>query len=395
MCWRRASGWPRHPPPAARRRRRAGRHSVRIAFYAPLKPPDHPVASGDRGIARLLLQALRRAGHEPFVASRLRSFDGTGDPRCQARIAALGEHLAARLVERWRRQPQSAPGLWFTYHLYYKAPDLLGPAVSAALGIPYVVAEASHAGKRVGGPWALGHRAVERAIRRADVVIGLNSADREGVLPLLASPDRWVALPPFLDVSGYSAPHRAAATAPRLIAVAMMRDGDKLASYRVLGRALSRLLDRPWSLEIVGDGPARIEVERAFAPLGDRVTYAGALDAAGVDARLAAADLFVWPAINEAFGLALLEAQASGLPAVAGASGGVADIVAPEVTGRLVPPGDADAFAAAVRDLLDDPALRLRLGTAARDKVVHRHGIDAAATRLATVIAGLRRAQAA
>ena len=368
---------------------------MRIAFYAPLKPPDHPVASGDRGIARLLLQALRRAGHEPFVASRLRSFDGAGDPRRQARIAALGEHLAARLIERWHRQPQTAPGLWFTYHLYYKAPDWLGPAVSAALGIPYVVAEASHAGKRVGGPWALGHRAVERAIRRADAVIGLNSADREGVLPLLASPDRWVALPPFLDVGGYSAPHRAAATAPRLIAVAMMRDGDKLASYRVLGRALSRLLDRPWSLEIVGDGPARIEVERALAPLGDRVTYAGALDAAGVDARLAAADLFVWPAINEAFGLALLEAQASGLPAVAGASGGVADIVAPEVTGRLVPPGDADAFAAAVRDLLDDPALRLRLGTAARDRVLHQHGIDAAATRLATVIAGLRRAQAA
>src|SRR5207237_33788 len=123
-----------------------------------------------------------------------------------------------------------------------------------------------------------------------------------------------------------------------------------------LAAALAQLLDVPWSLDIVGDGPARAEVEAALAPLGARVTYYGALDAAGVTAALAQADLFVWPAINEAFGMALLEAQASGLPVVAGASGGVGDIVVPGMTGLLAPPGDADAFAAAVRRLILDPA---------------------------------------
>jgi len=44
-----------------------GRGRVRIAFYAPLKPPDHPVPSGDRRIAELFLRALRQAGHQPFV----------------------------------------------------------------------------------------------------------------------------------------------------------------------------------------------------------------------------------------------------------------------------------------------------------------------------------------
>src|SRR5947207_9607245 len=165
---------------------------MRIAFYAPLKPPGHPTPSGDRRLARLFLEALRRAGHRPFVASRLRSFDGDSDARHQARVAAVGRRSAERLRRRWRQTPETAPQLWFTYHLYYKAPDWLGPEVSAALGIPYVVAEASHAAKRAGGPWALGHRAVERAIRRADAVIGLNSADHEGVLPLLASAERWV-----------------------------------------------------------------------------------------------------------------------------------------------------------------------------------------------------------
>ena len=59
---------------------------MRIAFYAPLKPADHPTPSGDRRIGRLFLDALRRAGHQPFVASRLRSYDGAGDTRRQARL---------------------------------------------------------------------------------------------------------------------------------------------------------------------------------------------------------------------------------------------------------------------------------------------------------------------
>src|SRR5579862_219627 len=103
---------------------------MRIAFYAPLKPPDHPTPSGDRRIAQLFLAALRAAGHEPFPASHLRSYDGAGDPVRQARLADLGERQAARLLARWRREPGDAPDLWFTYHLYYKAPDWLGPGVS-------------------------------------------------------------------------------------------------------------------------------------------------------------------------------------------------------------------------------------------------------------------------
>jgi glycosyltransferase involved in cell wall biosynthesis len=368
---------------------------MRIAFCAPLKPPDHPVPSGDRRVARLLLDALRLAGHEPFLASRLRSFDGTGDPARQARLAALGRRTAARLLRRWQETPGTAPGMWFTYHLYYKAPDWLGPAVSAALGIPYVVAEASHAAKRAGGPWASGHRAVEQALRRADAVIGLNAADRAGVLPLLRQPQRWFALPPFLDVQRFSARRPRPAGAPRLVAVAMMRPGDKLASYRLLGAALAQLLDLPWSLDVVGDGPARPEVEHALVPLGARVVYRGALGEAAVTDALAAADLYVWPAINEAFGMALLEAQASGLPVVAGNAGGVGDVVASGVTGLLVPPGDADAFAAALRRLILDPEATAAMAVAARAKTRRDHDLLAAAARLAALIDGLGRVRAA
>src|SRR5258708_23362830 len=140
---------------------------ARVAFYAPLKPPDHVVPSGDRHVARLLVEALRQAGNDVFVASRLRAFDGVGDSARQARIARRAGKIANRLIDRWRRQPQTAPDLWLTYHLYYKAPDCIGPAVSRALSIPYVVAEASVAMKRTTGPWAVGHRAVVDALRHA------------------------------------------------------------------------------------------------------------------------------------------------------------------------------------------------------------------------------------
>jgi glycosyltransferase involved in cell wall biosynthesis len=368
---------------------------MRIAFYAPLKPPDHKTPSGDRRVARLLLDALRLAGHQPFVASRLRGYDPVGGDLRQARLAARGRQAAERLIARWRAQPDAAPALWFTYHLYYKAPDWIGPAVSAALGIPYVVAEASYAAKRADGPWDKGHRAVGAALRQADRVIGLNRADREGVLPLLAHPDRWLALPPFIDAQNYRGRRHTSGSPVRLVTVAMMRLGDKLASYRVLGAALGQLGDLDWTLEVIGDGPARGEVEAALAPLGARVRYAGALGEAVVAAHLRETDLFVWPAINEAFGMALLEAQASGLAVVAGASGGVGDIVVDGVTGLLTPPGDAVAFAAAVRSLVADPARRGALGREARENIRSEHDLPLAAARLAEMIGMLMQARAA
>lgn len=361
---------------------------MRIAFYAPLKPPDHPVPSGDRRIAGLLLDALRLAGHEPFVASRLRSYDGRGDPARQARLARIGDRIVRLLLWRWRRDPAAVPDLWFTYHLYYKAPDWLGPAISVALGIPYVVAEASSAPKRLGGPWDIGQCAVRQALRRADAVLGFNSADRDCVLPLLRDPGSWTDFPPFLDASRYAAAsHRPPQfSPPRLIVVAMMRPGDKLASYRLLADALARLSDLGWSLDIVGDGEARGEVLAALAPLGSRVRWRGPLDGPAVAAALAEADLFVWPAINEAFGMALLEAQAAGLPVVAGASGGISGIVADRETGLLTPPGDTDAFAVALRRLLLCCHERAAMGAAARERVLREHDLPAAASRLRAIL---------
>ncbi|HJO97853.1 MAG TPA: glycosyltransferase family 4 protein [Rhodospirillales bacterium] len=367
---------------------------MRIAFYAPMKPPDHPAPSGDRRMARLLMAALDAGGHSVELASRFRSYDGTGAAKRQGRLGALGSRLAARLVRRYRSRPaRLRPQAWFTYHLYHKAPDWLGPQVADNLGIPYVVAEASHAPKQRNGPWAPGWAAAAAAISRADLVLGLNAADAGCVKPLLGARTPLVSLRPFLDAAPYAAAvkrrdslRRAVSKRlaincdqPWLLSVAMMRPGDKLASYKLLGRALADLRARPWCLLVAGDGPARGEVQAALADLDGRVQWLGELSAEVLAELYAASDLFVWPAVNEAYGMALLEAQAAALPVVAGRVGGVPDIVIDGTTGVLVEEGDTAAFARAVAALLDHPERRGPLGTAARRRAARHHGLEAAA----------------
>jgi glycosyltransferase involved in cell wall biosynthesis len=274
------------------------------------------------------------------------------------------------------------------------------PLVAERLAIPYVIAEASLAEKRRGGVWEIAHDATVAAVRRADAVIGLNSSDRAGILPFLAAPERWHALKPFIDTEPFAAArHRRSATRealaarwgldpemPWLVAVAMMRAGDKAQSYAILGAAAALAADRPWRLLIVGDGATRDAVAAGFASCADRIVWLGRLDGAALAETVAACDLCVWPAINEAYGMALLEAQAAGVAVLAGASGGVADIIADGVTGVLVPPGDTAAFAAALSALLAAPQRRREMGAAAARQAAASHDIVSAAGRLDAIL---------
>jgi glycosyltransferase involved in cell wall biosynthesis len=364
-----------------------------IAFYAPMKPPGHPVPSGDRTIARLVLRALRRAGHRVAVAAGPRSYDGTGDRDRQRRIRRRGRHAAAHFLARTQRPPD----LWFTYHLYRKAPDWLGPVVTRRLGIPYVVADASIAPGKAGGPWATGHRAAAAAIARANRIITLDPVDMPCLAAAVPDPARLTQLPPFVPVPerlpGNRGQLRRALAAtygldpdrPWIAAAAMMRPGDKHRSYATLARAMGECGGRPCALLIAGDGPERTAVEALFA--GDeRAVFLGRMANRDILRLYRAADLAVWPAIGESIGMAVLEAQAAGCPVVAGARPGLGQAVAHGETGLLVPCGDAGAFAAAVGSLLDAPARRRAMGRAAHARMRHHHSLDAAAARLDAIL---------
>jgi len=131
---------------------------------------------------------------------------------------------------------------------------------------------------------------------------------------------------------------------------------------------------------VIGDGPARTAIERLFPP--QRTRFLGVLDPSDLPARYAGHDLFVWPAIREAFGLVFLEAQAAGLGVVAGSAFGVPDIVADGATGLLSPEGDAAAMAANLRKVLEDPQRSDDMGQAARAHIASEHTLDAGAKRL-------------
>ena len=365
---------------------------MNIAFYAPMKPPTSPRPSGDRTIARLLMRALEAGGADVRIASETRTWSGVADPDRLLNVQKAGELERKRLVALYgSRTATFRPDIWFTYHNHYKAPDFLGPAVSRELGIPYVIAEASYAASRADGPWADWLRHTRAGIEAARLIFSFTKRDEEGLRAIVPS-RRLRRLAPFIgDVPSQSARDLQAPGDPvRLVAVAMMRRGATEKSYRLLADALGRLSHRNWELDVVGDGEAFDELRELLGAIaGDRATLHGKLEGPPLARVLARGDVFVWPGIEEAFGMAYLEAQAHGLAVAACDTAGVSEVVRDGETGLLAREVTPSAYAAVVDRLIASGQLRRDLGERARRHVMERHSVEVAARILQAELAGL------
>lgn len=345
---------------------------MRLAFYAPLKPPAHPVPSGDRAMARSLMLALDHMGAQVDLAANLRSRDGKGDAQLQTSLMEQAEHLLPDIITRGRSAGWQA---WVTYHNYYKAPDLIGPAAARALGIPYLLIEATRARKRLDGPWETFAQAAEAACDAADVVFYLTDRDHEALAAHAPAQQKLVHLAPFLPRTNL--PTLASGT--DLLAVGMMRTAAKLPSYRLIAETLS-LLPAQTKLVIVGDGPARAQVEALMAPFGTRVRFLGALEPDALAKAYDRAGKLIWPGVDEAFGMTYLEAQAHGLPIIAQDRPGVRDVLYPRPYPRV------DEGAAGLADFaLSKPPAQQDI----QDYIRARHLLPAAAD---TIRGGLAQA---
>ncbi len=133
----------------------------------------------------------------------------------------------------------------------------------------------------------------------------------------------------------------------------------------VLFRAYEQLCASglPVHLILTGDG-AYAPKARASAP--DGVTFTGHLEDDALARAYASADLFVFPSRTETLGNVVLEAQASGLPVVTAAEGGVLENVRDGENGVVCTPGDPSSLADRIAQLVDDPGLRARLASNAR-----------------------------
>lgn len=349
-----------------------------VAFFAPLKSPDHPVPSGDRSMARALIAALEYAGFSVAQVSDLRLYDKRGEKAQQARLTGVAHVEVARLLD----DPASGSWqAWVTYHNYYKAPDLIGPVLSRALGIPYLQVESTRARKRLVGPWADFAAAAEAASDAANTILYFTHRDGETLRRDAPKGQNLIRLHPFLAQT--YVPEESTRQGP-MLSVGMMRHGDKLASYQLIADTLALLpANLDWSLNIAGDGEARPEVARMMAPFQSRVTFLGEQDANGLSDLYTNASLFFWPGVNEAFGLVYLEAQAAGLPVVAQDRPGVRDVV----YGQHPRPQDGpEAMAHQIVSLMSDQTARDRAGRAARELVQARHLLGNAAETLKTAL---------
>lgn len=322
------------------------------------------------------MHALDRAGWEVELASRLRSHQKEGNTAAQDYLFQEADRIVDNLIQDYRDDP---PAVWFTYHCYYKAPDLIGPTVADELGVPYVVTEGYRAKKRFDGPYQRFAYAAARALDKAKIIYYLADRGLDALERDRPEGQQLIHLPPFTALG--DEPRAKNADGPlKLVTVAMMRPGDKTESYGVLAEALTTV-QADWRLNIIGAGAGEDAIKAMFAPFGDRVHFAGLTeDRDAIRAAYEAADLFVWPGVNEAFGMVYLEAQAAGTPCIAQNRPGVNQVVGPH--GRLTDPDDPAAFGAAIDELASDRAALCAASPATREHLKSHHGVNAASDLL-------------
>jgi glycosyltransferase involved in cell wall biosynthesis len=189
-----------------------------------------------------------------------------------------------------------------------------------------------------------------------------------------------------VDVNEYPPARPGARKALRIACVANFNPWkDQVAAVEAVALVRSAGLDV--TLVLVGSGPRASAIRAAVSKHGldEHVEFAGQVTP---NAQLRRADVFLLPTVQEGFSNALLEAMAAGLPVVATDVGGNREAFTDGEGGRLVPPRDPSAIAAALLEIGADPAQMRRMGAANRARVAEHFTIQQSAERLARFYAG-------
>ena len=371
---------------------------TRVLFLA---ESFHPVLGGGETHVRRLGSALVAAGDAATVVTRRAERAWPAEERVEGirvvRVPPPGPGRTGKflmLPAAVRAVVREASGHDVLVVRGTRVLGLPGLVAARASGVPVVMqpetngelsGEAWTWGKSwAGGPAARLARGAtalrNRWLRDADAFVAMSRAIRAEMLEAGIPGERIVLLPHGVDTERF----RPAATPEK---GALRRElglpEGVLAVYsgRLLrGKGLETLVDAfavvadrvaGLGLLLLGSGEGQAlsiedELRRRVEQrgLGTRVAFEGRVER--VEDYLRAADLFVFPSVFEALGIALVEAAACGLPAVASRTGGIVDVVEDGGSGRLVAPGDVAALSEALLRLASDGALRSRMGHEAR-----------------------------
>jgi phosphatidylinositol alpha-1,6-mannosyltransferase len=278
---------------------------------------------------------------------------------------------------------------------------LLGPRILRTTGIPYAVSV--HGGEFVAGA-RLARPLMERALGDAAVALPVSSFTDEAIHRLLPHPPPTEVVRPGVDATRF-APAAGGRSAGEGTGSAERERPVILSVSRLVARkgpatliaALPRVLERhPGTvLAIVGEGPDRRRLERCVHARGlaGAVRFLGGLPWHSLGDVYAAADIFAlptrerfWGLETEGFPLVYLEAAAAGLPAVAGAAGGVGEAVVDRETGLIVDGRSPTGTAEALIHLLDDPSRARAMGARGRRRVLAGFSWEGAIDRFRTAL---------
>jgi glycosyltransferase involved in cell wall biosynthesis len=342
-----------------------------VGLVAPLPPQVGGVA----GFAEWLL------AHEEEIGCRFDAFDlwrpETGEVGGRMSLDAVG--IQARVLPRFLGWARKAPRL-VHYSVSHTATGLARDLLFLSV-------------LKAGGHMVLGHihvipdshgrsRALRALDRFVDRWVTLSPTSVRAVAQIGIEAD-WIPNPIRIVPNGH-APN-AVGGPLRLLFVG--RYGERKGCYELIAAlAQARAAGTEATLRFVGreeyDGEERVlrdDVEQ-FGVAG-AVEFAGVKDGPALAECYAEAQVLCLPSRREGVPLVLLEAMSFGLPVIATPVGGIADYVAHEGNGLLVPPGDVDALAVSIAVLAADPELRTRLGEAARRRVAEQAGPDTIARR--------------
>lgn len=263
-------------------------------------------------------------------------------------------------------------------------------ATARSVGIPYLlhVHDYNYAGEysRRG---ALSRFLIRQTFRRASKIVVLGSRDQLALSALLGLPQSEIAV----LHNAVPDPQPAKSSQPDdECKIVFLGNLNERKGVPELIRALASpaMRARPWRATLAGDGRVD-EFQRLASELGiaERVEFPGWVDQAGVRAACQAAEVLVLPSHAEGLAMSVLEGLSYGLAVITTPVGAHTEVIEPEVSGLFVPPGDVEALAAALARVIDDTALRARLGDGARRRFLEKFHVRGYAERLASLHAAL------
>ena len=260
-----------------------------------------------------------------------------------------------------------------------------------------------NAKKRENGEWKVGSDAAHESILSATSIINFTTRDREGIEKIFKKKLLNFILPPFPDTSIFtkienskemlrekiSKKYKIPKNLSWILSVGMMRDDfSKVSSYRILAETV-KYINKEFVLLIVGSGPKLDYIkQQLYESIGKKVFFLGETNPPDLAEIYNSCDIFVWPGVNEAFGLAFLEAQACGLPVVGGNYGGISEVIQDSVTGFVsdVDENNIKSFANKINKILNNKFLREKMGNAGRNFIKQNRNLEKTAQNLNTII---------